>query len=69
MLSRESRAVDMESLCIVAGKYVWSVRVDLHILDNGGYVLYTNTVIDAWTLLVTLSKTNLFPFFVPQESH
>jgi exosome complex RNA-binding protein Rrp42 (RNase PH superfamily) len=37
---RESRAVDMESLCVVAGKQVWSVRVDLHILDNGGYELY-----------------------------
>ena len=36
---RESRAVDMESLCVVAGKHVWSVRVDLHILDNGGYGL------------------------------
>ncbi|KAH6814756.1 3'-5'-exoribonuclease family protein [Perilla frutescens var. frutescens] len=33
---RESRAVDTESLCVVAGKWVWSVRVDLHILDNGG---------------------------------
>ncbi|KAF8017289.1 hypothetical protein BT93_H2468 [Corymbia citriodora subsp. variegata] len=33
---RESRAVDTESLCILAGKLVWAVRVDLHILDNGG---------------------------------
>ncbi|KAJ4975279.1 hypothetical protein NE237_000385 [Protea cynaroides] len=33
---RESRAVDTESLCVVAGKLVWSIRVDLHILDNGG---------------------------------
>ncbi|XP_073016379.1 exosome complex component RRP45A-like isoform X1 [Primulina eburnea] len=33
---RESRAVDTESLCVVAGKWVWSVRIDLHILDNGG---------------------------------
>ncbi|WOL00913.1 exosome complex component RRP45A-like [Canna indica] len=33
---RESRAVDMESLCVVAGKSVWSIRVDLHIIDNGG---------------------------------
>ncbi|XP_022898313.1 exosome complex component RRP45A isoform X1 [Olea europaea var. sylvestris] len=33
---RESRAVDTESLCVVAGKWVWSLRVDLHILDNGG---------------------------------
>ncbi|CAN6251868.1 unnamed protein product [Urochloa humidicola] len=36
---RESRAVDMESLCVVAGKHVWSVRVDLHILDNGGNLI------------------------------
>ncbi|GAB2276482.1 hypothetical protein Dimus_011205 [Dionaea muscipula] len=33
---RESRAVDTESLCILAGKWVWSIRIDLHILDNGG---------------------------------
>ncbi|GAA0166910.1 exoribonuclease [Lithospermum erythrorhizon] len=33
---RESRAVDTESLCVVAGKLVWAIRVDLHILDNGG---------------------------------
>lgn len=33
---RESRAVDMESLCVIAGKLVWAIRVDLHIIDNGG---------------------------------
>ncbi|CAH9128615.1 unnamed protein product [Cuscuta epithymum] len=33
---RESRAVDTESLCVVSGKWVWSIRIDLHILDNGG---------------------------------
>ncbi|XWS57367.1 hypothetical protein CRYUN_Cryun09bG0168600 [Craigia yunnanensis] len=33
---RESRAVDTESLCIIAGKLVWAIRIDLHILDNGG---------------------------------
>jgi exosome complex RNA-binding protein Rrp42 (RNase PH superfamily) len=27
----------MESLCVVAGKSVWAIRVDLHIIDNGGY--------------------------------
>ncbi|CAM0945706.1 unnamed protein product [Alopecurus aequalis] len=36
---RESRAVDMESLCVVAGKQVWMIRVDLHILDNGGNLI------------------------------
>ncbi|XP_049932112.1 exosome complex component RRP45A-like isoform X1 [Nymphaea colorata] len=33
---RESRAVDTESLCVLAGRSVWAIRVDLHILDNGG---------------------------------
>ncbi|CAM6093677.1 unnamed protein product [Calypogeia fissa] len=33
---RESRAVDMESLCVLAGQKVWAIRVDIHILDNGG---------------------------------
>ncbi|GLJ54182.1 hypothetical protein SUGI_1161340 [Cryptomeria japonica] len=33
---RESRAIDTESLCILAGKAVWGLRVDLNILDNGG---------------------------------
>ncbi|KAL2897388.1 Exosome complex component RRP45B [Bienertia sinuspersici] len=36
---RESRAVDTESLCVVSGKLVWSVRVDIHILDNDGNLL------------------------------
>ncbi|XP_073013908.1 exosome complex component RRP45A-like [Typha latifolia] len=36
---RESRAVDMESLCVVAGKSVWAIRLDLHILDNGGNLI------------------------------
>jgi len=34
----ESRAIDVESLCIVAGEKVWSVKVDLHVLDNGGNI-------------------------------
>ncbi|XWS52555.1 hypothetical protein CRYUN_Cryun11dG0080900 [Craigia yunnanensis] len=33
---RESRAVDTESLCVLAGKFVWAIHIDLHILDNGG---------------------------------
>ncbi|XP_051142591.1 exosome complex component RRP45A-like isoform X2 [Andrographis paniculata] len=36
---RESRAVDTESLCVVAGKWVWSIRIDLHILDNCGNLI------------------------------
>ena len=36
---REGRAVDTESLCIVGGKLVWSLRVDCHILDHGGNLI------------------------------
>lgn len=31
-----SRAVDTESLCILPGQRVWSVRVDVHVLDDDG---------------------------------
>uniref|UniRef100_A0A5B7B6T0 Protein ECERIFERUM 7 n=1 Tax=Davidia involucrata TaxID=16924 RepID=A0A5B7B6T0_DAVIN len=41
---RESRAVDTESLCVVAGKLVWSIRIDLHILDNGGNLVDTANI-------------------------
>ena len=33
---RKSQAVDIESLCVIAGKRVWSVRCDITILDHCG---------------------------------
>ncbi|KAI7990286.1 Exosome complex component RRP45B [Camellia lanceoleosa] len=42
--SLESRAVDMESLCVIAGKLVWAIRLDLHILDNGGNLVDTANI-------------------------
>ncbi len=33
---RESRALDTEALCILAGQKVWSVRCDMHIIDHEG---------------------------------
>lgn len=33
---KEGRAVDTESLCIVGGKRVWSLRVDCHVLSHAG---------------------------------
>lgn len=33
---RRSRAIDTESLCIVAGQKCWSVRADVHVLDYDG---------------------------------
>ncbi|KAJ1490976.1 hypothetical protein T484DRAFT_1775986 [Baffinella frigidus] len=34
-----SRCVDTEALCVLAGKLVWSVKIELRILDNGGNVI------------------------------
>eukprot|EP01137_Pigoraptor_chileana_P035034 Opistho-2@28470 len=36
---RESRAIDTESLCVVSGVAVWSLRIDIHALDDGGNLL------------------------------
>ncbi|GAA6001171.1 hypothetical protein JCM10207_007443 [Rhodosporidiobolus poonsookiae] len=36
---RRSNAVDREALCIVAGQKVWSIRVDIHFLDDEGNLL------------------------------
>jgi exosome complex component RRP45 len=33
---RDAGAVDTESLVVQAGRWVWTVRVDVHILDHGG---------------------------------
>ncbi|XP_062112869.1 exosome complex component RRP45B-like, partial [Humulus lupulus] len=41
---RESRAVDTESLCVLPGKLVWVIRIDLHILDNGGNLVDTANI-------------------------
>ncbi len=36
---RRSGALDLESLCIVAGQKCWSVRADVHFLDyDGGFI-------------------------------
>ncbi|KAJ3369201.1 Exosome complex component RRP45 [Allomyces arbusculus] len=36
---RLSRAVDTEGLCILAGQQVWTVRVDVRVLDNDGNIM------------------------------
>jgi len=37
-LLKESRCLDMESLCIVAEEKVWCVRLDIHVLNHEGNV-------------------------------
>lgn len=44
-------AVDTESLCVVTGKLVWSIRIDIHILDNGGYVVLKTIAIQLFVFL------------------
>ncbi|CCG82313.1 Exosome complex component rrp45 [Taphrina deformans PYCC 5710] len=46
---RRSRALDTESLCIVAGKQCWQIRADIHFLNNEGNLL------DAACLALTTS--------------
>lgn len=36
---RESKAVDLEALCIVPGKQVWIIFIDVHVLDDCGNIL------------------------------
>lgn len=33
---RDSHAVDLEALCVIAGRRVWYLRVDIHVLDADG---------------------------------
>lgn len=36
---KNSRAVDMESLCVITGQRVWNIRVDIHVLEDDGNVI------------------------------
>jgi len=52
---RESQCIDLEKLCIEAGKEVWMVNVDVHVLD------YDGNLIDAGALgaIAALLKTKI----------
>ena len=49
---RSSRATDKEGLCIIQGKLVWSITVNLHLLNDDG-----NTF-DAFFLAAVLALKN-----------
>lgn len=36
---RNSKCVDTESLCVIAGEKVWQIRVDLHLLNHDGNII------------------------------
>eukprot|EP01104_Vermistella_antarctica_P015412 TRINITY_DN5062_c0_g1_i1.p1 TRINITY_DN5062_c0_g1~~TRINITY_DN5062_c0_g1_i1.p1 ORF type:complete len:444 (+),score=169.41 TRINITY_DN5062_c0_g1_i1:142-1473(+) len=48
---RESRAIDTEALCIVANEKVWSIRVDIHVLDHGGNIMDCASIATVTALL------------------
>lgn len=47
-----SKAIDLESLCILGGKSVWSIRCDIHILNDDG------SLFDATSLSVLAALLN-----------
>src|SRR5579859_7572941 len=48
---RRARALDLESLCILAKKLAWSIRVDVHFLDHDGGLVDAATVAVVASLL------------------
>jgi exosome complex component RRP42 len=50
---RESKSVDLEGLCIVPGKQVWIVFIDVHILDDVGNILDASSIGAIAALLTT----------------
>lgn len=51
-ITRSSRAIDKEGLCILSGKLVWSVSVSLHLLNDDG------NIFDAAFLAAVLALKN-----------
>jgi len=56
---KESKALDTEALCIISGRKVWNVKIDLKILDDGG------NLVDATSLAAVAA---LLAFRVPEVS-
>lgn len=36
---KESKAIDAESLCLITGKRVWSIKVDICVVNNDGNLI------------------------------
>lgn len=57
---RESKAVDLEALCIVPGKQVWIIFIDVHILDDCGNILDASSIGAIAALLTTRVPASKF---------
>jgi len=59
---KESKALDVESLCLISGKRVWSINVDVCVVNNDG------NLIDASYISVITSLLHFRKPFVSVES-
>jgi exosome complex component RRP42 len=50
---RESKCIDLESMCIEEGKEVWMVNVDIHVLDHDGNLIDASAIAAIVALLNT----------------
>ena len=41
---RRSQALDTESLCLIAGQKVWSIRADVHVLSHDGNLVDASSI-------------------------
>jgi len=57
---RESKAVDLEALCITPGKQVWIIFIDVHILDDCGNILDASSIGAIAALLTTKVPASKF---------
>src|SRR5512136_3173796 len=57
---RESKAVDLEALCITPGKQVWIIFIDVHILDDCGNILDASSIGAIAALLSTKVPASRF---------
>ena len=65
---RESKAIDLKKLCIISGKLVFVIFVDIYVLDHGGNLFDTAALASILALINTkikeysLSKDGLLKF-------
>ena len=57
-----SKSIDMKSLCVIEGKHVWCLYVDVIVLDNGGN-LFDTICLASYTALnnTRIPKIELIP--------
>jgi exosome complex component RRP42 len=59
---RESKAIDLETLCVEAGKLVFVVFVDVYVLNYGGNLIDASTM----AALAALVNTKMFKYTVEE---